>query len=490
MPGLNKSIGTTRLLGSKRLRSLLPFAADRAETQRATLSLNFRLLIVASVVLCAFLGLTGWALDRAFRQSARAAVQEHLQIYIYSLLAVAELDSTDGLVFPDELPEGRFSSPSSGLYAAVTQSGNLMIWRSRSMVGLTIPLPPVPKAGNADFREIHTADGAAYFVMGFSVSWESSPGALQGYTFYVAESQAEYLALVGRFRRELWGMLGAATFFLLLAQAAVLRWGLAPLRRVAFEIADIETGQREQLTEHYPSELHLLTRRLNALIKQRGEHLNRYRNALGDLAHSLKTPLAVMRGALADDSQGADNESLLQEQMQILDQTIEYQLQRAAASGRTVLKEAVLLEEVAARVIRSLRKVYAEKSFEVVVNIEEKASFPGDEGDLTEILGILLDNACRWAQGQVAISAQVIQPLTAEYDRWLTIAVEDDGPGFLEDWRQPLSARGQRVNSPKGGHGIGLAVVRELVTEVYKGELELTDSLRLGGAAVRLRVRL
>ncbi len=451
------------------------------------LSLNLRLLIVASLVVGAFLGVTGWVMDRAFGESARAAIREQLRIHVYSLLAVAELNGDDDLVFPDELPEARLSTPGSGLYALVTQSGNLAVWHSHSMVGISLPLPAAPRPGSSDFREVRSADGDAYFLLGFSVSWESSPGNPRGYTFYVAESMTEYQALISRFRRELWTMLFAATFFLLVAQAAVLRWGLAPLRRVAAEVREVEAGKRSQLTEDYPNELNQLTRRLNALIRQRGEHLDRYRHALGDLAHSLKTPLAVMRGIVTGGDLPAGLRAPLEEQVSVVDKTIEYQLQRAAASGRAVLRQPVKLEMLVQKLARSLRKVYAAKQLVIVVDIDPGLAFTADEGDLTEVMGNLLDNACKWARTLTRIRASIAADPAIPSDMVLTIAVEDDGPGFPESKIQTLSYRGYRADPTTAGHGIGLAVVKDIVIEVYSGELILGQSQDLGGAAVTLK---
>lgn len=447
-------------------------------------SLNARLLIVASIVLIAFLGATGWALDRAFRESARAAVKEQLKVYVYSLLAGAELDDNDRLIFPDNPPEAKFSNPGSGLYAAVTQADGTVIWRSRSMLGVDVPLSPVKNKGRTVFKETTAADGAKYFTIAFSVSWEASQGEVFGYTFYVATSTAEHQALVTEFRRSLSIWLGAAAVMLLLAQALVLRWGLAPLRRVAREVREIEAGKRAQINEHYPKELHLLSRGMNNLIKQRSHHLERYRNALGDLAHSFKTPLAVIRGVVERGKVSDDVRDLLREQVEVLHRTVEYQLQRAAASGRAALSQPVNIDEVVNQIRRSLVKVYAEKSIMLDLKVEPGIQFHGDKGDLMEVIGNLLDNACKWSTRQVRLRATKCAD-TVQMTQQICIVVEDDGPGIPPDKRAEISRRGVRADPSTAGHGIGLAVVKEIVEQVYGGALDFGDS-PLGGAAVRV----
>ena len=312
-------------------------------TVRAGLSLNARLLIAASVVLTAFLGLTGLTLDRAFRDSALAQVRAALQVHVYALLGAADLDRAERLVFPKRLPEARFGIPGSGLYAQVNAASGALVWRSPSMLGFVdLPFDPVYRTGVAAFQDLTDADGARYFALGLAVVWEAKKS--YGYTFYVAEQSDAFDALVRGFRQALWGWLVGAAVVLLAVQGLIWRWGLAPLRRVALEVAEIEAGRQSELHSSYPSELRLLTERLNGLLRNRGAHLERYRHALADLAHSFKTPLAVIRSAIDDKDTPGPLRALLREQVEGLNRTVEYQLQRAAASGRTVLAGPIEVE--------------------------------------------------------------------------------------------------------------------------------------------------
>jgi two-component system sensor histidine kinase PhoQ len=449
-------------------------------------SLRGRLLIAASVVLAAFLGLTGLSLDRAFRDSAQTAVQDRLQAQVYMLLGAVNLDAFNRLALPQALPEARFSTPDSGLYADLMDSQGNLTWHSPSMLGLALPFfPAVRNPGETQFAPLEASDGTPVFVLAFTVSWEIARDQYQLYTFRVAETRQDFDDQVWSFRRGLWGWLLASTGVLLAAQGLILRWSLKPLRRVATEIKDIETGRRDELSSGYPEELQPLTVNLNALLRQGHAHLERYRNALGDLAHSLKTPLAVLRGALENDADPGELRQTLGEQVERMNRTVDYQLQRAAASGRTALSAPLPLAPIARKILDSLAKVYADRAPQLRSEIAATTVFYGDEGDLLEILGNLLDNACKWCRRQVVVRAW---PTDHGGRTELVVEVEDDGPGIRAEQAPLLLHRGQRADPTVAGHGIGLAVVRDLVEEVYYGRLEIGRGA-LGGARVRARLR-
>ncbi len=449
-------------------------------------SLSGRLRIAASVVLVAFLGLTGLSLDRAFRDSALAAVQDRLQAQLYMLLGAANLDAFNRLTLPQTLPEARFSTPDSGLYADVMDSPGNLVWYSPSLLGRALPFfPAVRSPGDTQFAPLESSDGAPLFVLAFTVSWEIDRSHYQIYTFRVAENRQNFDDQVWSFRRGLWGWLLASTAVLLAAQGLILRWSLKPLRRVAAEIKAIETGQRSKLSSGYPDELQPLTMNLNALLGQSHAHLERYRNALGDLAHSLKTPLAVLRGALETGADPAELRQTLAEQVERMNRTVDYQLQRAAASGRIALSAPLPVAPVARKILDSLAKVYAERALQLNSEVAAATAFYGDEGDLLEILGNLADNACKWCRRQVVMRAY---PADHGGRTELVVEVEDDGPGIAPEQAPLLLRRGQRADPSVAGHGIGLAVVRDLVEEVYYGRLEIGRG-NLGGARVRAHLR-
>lgn len=445
-------------------------------------SLRTRLLLVSAVVLAGFLGLTGLALDRAFSASAESALRERLQGHLYALLAAADLNASNRLELPVELPEPRFNLIGSGLVAEVRDAAGVSVWRSRSALGVDFAAATNAAPGERVYTQ--STDGVApRLTLSLATRWEVG-GQPRVYVFHVAERLDEYQAQIRQFRRGLFGWLAAATVLLLVAQALILRWGLAPLRRVASDLSEMEAGRAQALSGRYPTELQPLVDNLNALLAGARTHLQRYRDTLGNLAHSLKTPLAVLRGSVEAKAPVEELRAVAQEQLQNMNEIVEYQLQRAAAAGRTALSAPLPAAPAVGKLLAALEKVYASKSLRMDIDIAPGVMFRGDEGDLLEVLGNVADNACKWASSRVRVEARN-ESGGAEGPRFL-LRVEDDGPGIPDDQVQRVRARGARADAAMPGHGLGLAVVQEIV-ELYDGELVILRS-PLGGAAVEVRL--
>jgi two-component system sensor histidine kinase PhoQ len=260
---------------------------------------------------------------------------------------------------------------------------------------------------------------------------------------------------------------------------------LAPLRQVEREIEAIETGELTELGGGYPRELLGITTNLNALLRSERDRLARYRNTLGNLAHSFKTPLAVMRNLLS----GATARALpvaaqLDEQVSRMDDIVKYQLKRAAASGGTGLGSAPVDVRAALEALRgALLKVYFDRGIRCDLKVADGCLFFGDREDLTEIGGNLLDNAFKWARTTVRMTAERVSSPTARRDG-LRLVVEDDGPGIPETEHDRVLDRGARLDERVSGQGIGLSVVRELA-QLNGGAIAIARS-PLGGARIEV----
>jgi len=450
-------------------------------------SLNGRLLVLVSIILAVFLGITGVTLDRAFRESARAAVWDRLQAEIYMLLGAVAVDERGALSVPKVLPDPRLSTPDSGLYARITDADGQALWRSDSMLAAAVEFPTPGDPGIALKVETNAAARKpGFFAMSYAVAWELYDSEVRHFVFAVAETRDAFERQISRFRRSLWSWFVACAVVLLLVQAAILRWGLSPLRRVADEVNRIEAGSQSELAGPYPSELESLTRNLNALIRSSREHLQRYRHALGDLAHSLKTPLAVIRASMNEISLQSPARSAMEEQLSRIDQAINYQLQRAAASGRTALTEPLAVSPIVERIRQSLLKVYADKRIRIETAIDSSTRFRGDAGDLLEICGNLMDNACKWCSREIRVTGDELAASEGRPAAFI-LEVEDDGPGIADENRNAILQRGVRGDASIHGHGIGLAVVRQLVEEVYRGRMEISRGSG-GGALIRVLI--
>jgi len=444
------------------------------------ISLQTRLVIAATVILAVFLGIAGWVLDRAFRETVETAVEGRLQGQLYGLLGAAELNPGGELEMPGELAEPRLGRPGSGLVAQLVDGDGRLLWQSRSALGHALPGLPSRSIGEARFARV-PLDDKHWFSYAYGVAWLDESDAEHRFTFRVLESPAVFEAQVEIFRGSLIVWLGGAALVLLLLQALILRWGLAPLRRVEAEVRAIETGQREAVDEALPRELRGLAANLNLLIGNERRHLERYRNALADLAHSMKTPLAVLRNSCESPLTETELHEVIDRQVDVMNELVDYQLQRAAMAGRTSLTRGVAVDAVVARLVGSLRKVYQDRQIDFHITQPTGLQFHGEEGDLIELLGNLLDNACKWCREQVWLDVTVLADSTGKATG-IRLVVDDDGAGFGVVDPTQLLARGSRGDRERSGHGIGLAVVNEIIA-AYHGSLSMERS-PYGGARV------
>jgi two-component system sensor histidine kinase PhoQ len=443
------------------------------------LSLQARLLLAAMLVLMIFTGLTGLVLDKAFRQSAEAAMQDRLQGYLYALLAAVDVDANGIPRFSRNLPDARFEQPGSGLYAHVSRPDQDVALTTPSLLGIQLPpLQSIP-VGQYQYDNI-VIDKEPHYRLAYRVRWEVTPGYDVPLDLQVSVDLQSYTQQITTYRRNLWGWLGAAVILLLLVQAWILHWSLKPLRKVASDLALIEAGKAERLGGRYPKELQQLTDKLNDLLDHTRSQLKRYRDSLGNMAHSLKTPLAILANVLSLKPTNSATPVEAQEQLQRIRQIIDYQLQRAAAAGQASLGTSTQLNPLADKIINAMQKVYAEKALRFENLIATELTCQCDEGDVMEVLGNLIENACKWSQQQIIISAKPREGGGVE------IRIEDDGPGIPAAVREQVLQRGQRADPTTAGHGIGLAMVQEIVL-LYGGNLKIETS-RLGGAAIIIQL--
>lgn len=444
------------------------------------LSIRARLVWGAALVLLAFLAAAGWAVEQAYADSVRAARFARLQTTVYLLMAGAELSDKGSLVMPAAFAEPRLSLPASGLYANISNLDKSEEWQSLSTLGLNPPFQRRLAAGQWQFDTVLSSQapldgnvktGRAFLAASYAVRWAVNDRDAP-LVFSVLEDKAEFDRELRAFQVTLWLWLGGSGLLLLVAQTLLLRWGLAPLGRMAREILQIEKGEQAKVEGQYPNELAGVTRNLNVLIDQERARQTRYKEALDDLAHSLKTPLAALRASLQTPAELPD---LVAQQVRRMDDIVGHQLGRAGASGAGRFAPHLALAPILVRIRETLAKVYVEKNLEFEITCPPDLTWRIDEGDTFEILGNLLDNAAKWAKHEV--SAQIWTDIDG-----LHIEITDDGPGFAQ--AQPLPQRRVRLDEQVPGHGIGLSVVKDLVAS-HQGMLTIScaDS---GGAQVTI----
>ena len=442
------------------------------------MSLNQRIILSATLVLVIFISLTALTLERAFSDSAESALRDKMTSQLYALMAAAEVGD-DGLIMPSDELDALLGLPSSGVYAFVTSKTGQTLWQSSSVLGAKPPPPVVLDRGEKRFSKTNVGS-VEYFMLAYGVNWATNTvgeADALALTFVMSTDLESFDKQIVHYRATLWGWLLAMAVLLLISQALILRWGLSPLRKVGDELNRIENGKQEDIEDTYPYEIKRLTDNINILLEHEREHKMRYRNALGDLAHSLKTPLAVLQSSLA----GKDEKtvSTFEEQIRRMNTIVEYQLQRAATSGAGGIGSYVEVEQAITRLTGSLLKVYRDKQVKLEVDVDPSLMFKGDEGDLMEILGNLLDNAFKWSQRRILVNAE-------HSGKRLAIRIEDDGPGMEPELVEQLLKRGVRADETTPGHGIGLSIVHNIV-QAYRGSLKIEQS-KLGGVAVSVAI--
>jgi two-component system sensor histidine kinase PhoQ len=441
-------------------------------------SIKSRLTLVSMVVLVVFMVLTAIALERAVVKRALQAEEDGLQLLVYSLLAAVD-QGPQGLsliVSGDRLFEPSLVTRNSGLYALLYDQQKHEIWRSES---ITIGFPPIPttEIGEWEFQiDEHLA--TPYFRLNFALQWPDINNELQRYDVVVWRNAVEYFEQLSRFRQTLWSWLIVTTCLLLVVMYLVTRWSLLPLKKIGLEVKAIEDQKQLGFEQDYPDEIAPLTENLNILLKREQYQRQRYRNAMDDLAHSLKTPLAVLTGL--GDRGDIDQSQLgtLREQTDRMNQIVSYQLQKTGSVADVRISKPVDLVRIIDKLLSALEKVYQEKAIKVDRSLPAQMLLRMDEGDCLEVVGNLLDNAFKYGNNRI-----VIEGLEGD-DKSMTLAIEDDGEGLAATEIEQILNRGIRLDQAIEGQGIGLAVVADIV-ESYNIDLKF-GTAELGGVRASL----
>jgi signal transduction histidine kinase len=422
-------------------------------------------LIVSLVVLML---LMGWLIQAGMTQVSRDMMISRLEHDAEALLASLQID-------PNGKPELQrvrlgniYNQPFSGHYYTVAIAGKTL--RSRSLWDQSLRLPQVKD----DHAVIETVNGPDHQVL---LQWTRRFERFAGpVVIAVAEDVTALQSAMRRF--SLYFALAALVMLiiLLIIQGVIVRRSMASLHEVRKEVKALSDGEINMLSGNVPSEIGPLVQEVNHLLQLLSQRLQRSRNAVGNLAHSLKHPLNLLM-QLADNEVVVQHPELLDEinrNTRQIRQVMERELKRARLSGGGMPGQRFAAEEEIPGLIEVLRKVYQHKKLDIQAEMAEGLEYAADRNDMLELLGNLMDNACKWANGQVRIKLW--------QDSGLHIQIEDDGPGCNEEQMSRLMGRGVRIDEDTSGSGLGLAIVQEIV-EIYQGTIHFSRSA-LGGLSV------
>jgi two-component system sensor histidine kinase PhoQ len=438
-------------------------------------------MLAAAVLAILFMLAMLPALQKAFSLALRESIEQRLASDVTTLISAARLED-DRLQMPSLLPDEQFNLPDSRLMGYVYDRSGHKVWSSRAALGEAIDYTPRYDGEGTVFSRVHQADGGEFFV--YDVEVKLLGGRSAAYSFVAIQPVREYQQTLSGLRWQLSTGFGLAVVFLLLLLWGGMTWSLRALRHLSLELDQIESGKRGSLSDQHPRELLRLTDSLNRLLDSERQQRGRYRDSLDDLAHSLKTPLAVLQGiseTLAQRSRESESARILQNQIERMSQQIGYQLQRASLRKSGLVRHQVLLAPLLDSLCNTLDKVYRDKAVTPILDVPGPARVPMEQGALLEVLGNLLENAYRLCVAQVRVRLVIL-------DDYLELWIEDDGPGVPADQRERILQRGERLDRQNPGQGIGLAVVKDII-ESYGAQLTLGAS-SLGGAAFRVRLRL
>jgi signal transduction histidine kinase len=441
-------------------------------------SLASRLIISSAIVSIVLLAATAILLAGLFTAALERNFDQRLRSDLDGILAGLETDAAGALKLPRGLVDPRFGLPLSGWYwQVVPQEPGLRDIASASLLEQRLKVPdraPRDENGVAAFYLTDTT-GNSLRAIEQSITL---PGSERRYSVLVAGNFDELSREVTTFNRALVASLVLLGLGLVLAMLVQVRFGLRPLREMQANLADIRQGRAEQLKGDYPSEIQPVADELNLLIQSNVEIVERARTQVGNLAHALKTPLSVLTNEAA--SQDGALAQKVREQAELMRGHVSLYLDRARRAARAQGIGAVTeVKPVLDALARTLERINRDRAIQIRTDCPEGLKFRGERQDLEEMVGNLLDNACKWAAGQVTLSAAPAPEAGAAGRTFLAITVEDDGPGLPPEKRAQALKRGQRLDESKPGSGLGLSIVAETAA-MYNGSVHL-DNTALGG---------
>jgi signal transduction histidine kinase len=451
-------------------------------------SLALRLFFSATTWTVVILVVTGIVLSSIYRAAVERAFDRRLGVYLRTLVTDVATPEENAGKFPQSMGEPLFDLPLSGWYWQVTRldAPTPDVRSSRSLWDVRLPrladlsASSVPGASREGYAE--GPEGQLLRVVERTIDL----GEEGRYLVAVAGDAAEIHEETRSFDGALIITLSVLGIVLLLTTTFQVRFGLAPLKRISEGLAAIRSGTAERLEGAFPVEIAPLARETNALIDANREIVSRARTHVGNLAHALKTPISVMMNEAA--ANGADPlASKVRQQTEIMRDQVARHLERARLAARVAVISTVTdVRAVITALARTMEKIHHARGIVIDVDAPEGARFRGEQQDLEEMVGNLVDNACKWAQSRVAIEVFAEKPDPKDDRRFVRIVVDDDGPGLSPQQREQVARRGRRLDETKPGSGLGLSIVVELAS-LYGGALTLSTA-PIGGLRAELVV--
>lgn len=453
-------------------------------------SLAFRLFATSTAWTLLVLPLAGLIIYSLYREDVQASFDAQLKKLATAIMFDSLSEASDVPSSPTNRYEPLFEVTHSGWYWQIKPLDNpdLPTLVSASLATGRLPSPAERKfpTDSTGTRWMNvpgpTGDPMRIVEVVNTLGYEADH---PRYSVIVAGPLDWLDALVANFRYRLTTALALAGLGLVAVTLFQIRFGLLPLKRVEKGLAAIRSGQAARLEGDVPAEIAPLQVELNALIRSNQDVIDRARTQVGNLAHALKTPLAVIINEAHEDKGTLARK--VTEQAEVMRHSITLYLDRARMAAHVgAIGQVAVVKEVTEPLVRALERINRDRGISITASVPDGARFQGERQDLEEMLGNLLDNACKWARTQVVLTVRTHRPINRSSLGQLEIVVEDDGPGLSQAQRSKLGKRGLRLDESKPGSGLGLSIVTDFV-EMYRGHFELDASV-LGGLKAILRL--
>ncbi len=437
-------------------------------------SLSFRLIAAASLWSAVALLVAGLILTSLYSSTVERGFDERLSVYLRTLVGSLAQQSPPASADPGNLGEPRFELTYSGWYWQVREAdAGPVVLASRSLFTDTLDVANATDTGDLDGMAsgaLVGPDDQSLRVLSRTVDFDES----HRYEVLVAGDAGEVADQIAAFRWSVGLTLAALGIGLVIASTAQIRWGLRPLDNVRRGLAALRSGKETRFEGPFPAEIAPLAKELNALLESNQEIIERARTQVGNLAHALKTPLSVITNEARAGSGPLAGK--VAEQAELMRTQVNHYLERARIAARSKVIGAVTeVEPVVASILRAMERIHEDKAIDLGADVAKGALFRGEKQDLEEIVGNLVDNACKWAKTEVSVTVAYAPAADEETPGRLTLTIDDDGPGLTAEERAEATRRGRRLDETKPGSGLGLSIVTELVG-LYEGRLRLDRS--------------
>ena len=442
-------------------------------------SLALRLFLSASVWIIFTLFSGGLLLSNVFRESTQKAFEDKLNFFMETLIGASRVDSTSSITVVSELGDPRFFRPYSGWYWQINEKSKTLV-RSRSMWDQVFTLDKRLIGGRAKFidealrQTTQNNPGVSSQNLVVIQREISFPGMSTPITFMVSGNTNEFEKNISRYNNILVSSLVLLGLGLFVSVFLQVKYGLLPLEKIKNSLFKIRNGDATKLEDIYPTEVSPLAKEINTLLDHNEKIISRAKMNVGNLAHALKTPVAVIKNHIT----AKKNDDVIDSQMIVIENYINKYLQKARASATSKLKKTKIdITEVIKKMRQIFKKINPELKI-IFKSNNEKFLIAGSEDDIDEIIGNIMENACKWTKTQV-----IIEIFKISKDQ-IKLCISDDGPGLPEKKMKEVFDRGFRLDEQTQGTGLGLNIVKDAVKN-FSGSVWLEKS-KFGGLKVNI----